>query len=69
LQYQYYFILYTNVEKYIVNDYYSKPDRKHCALLVIDVQQDFTLVGATAEIAGTLQAVQYMRRLILEYRA
>ena len=52
-----------------MNDYYSKPDRKHCALLVIDVQQDFTLVGATAEIAGTLQAVQYMRRLILEYRA
>jgi len=55
-------------KKYIVNDYYIKPDRKHSALLVIDVQQDFTLIGATAEIPGTFQAVQYIRRLILEYR-
>jgi nicotinamidase-related amidase len=55
-------------KKYIVNDYYIKPDRKHSALLVIDVQQDFTLIGATAEIPGTFQAVQYIQRLILEYR-
>jgi nicotinamidase-related amidase len=50
-----------------VNDY-IKPDRKHSALLVIDVQRDFTLIGATAEIPGTLQAVEYIHRLILEFR-
>ena len=31
-------------------------------------QQDFTLIGATSEIPGTFQAVQYIQRLILGYR-
>jgi nicotinamidase-related amidase len=53
--------------KDIVNDYIN-PDSKHSALLVIDVQHDFTLFGAAAEIPGTLQAVQYIQRLIRKYR-
>jgi nicotinamidase-related amidase len=53
--------------KDIVNDYIN-PDSKHSALLVIDVQLDFTLIGAAAEIPGTLQAVLYIQRLIRKYR-
>ena len=53
--------------KDIVNDYIN-PDSKHSALLVIDVQHDFTLIGAAAEIPGTLQAVKYIQRLIRKYR-
>lgn len=49
-------------------DDYITPDRKHSALLVIDVQHDFTLIGAAAEIPGTLQAVQYIQSLVQEYR-
>jgi nicotinamidase-related amidase len=51
-----------------VNNYIN-PDNKHSALLVIDVQRDFTLIGAAAEIPGTLQIVQYIQRLIQKYRA
>jgi len=54
--------------KEIVNDYIN-PDSIHSALIVIDVQHEFTLIGAAAEIPGTLQAVQYIQRLIREYRA
>ena len=50
-----------------INDYINH-DSKHSALLVIDVQHDFTLIGAAAEIPGTLQAVQYIQRLIRKYR-
>ncbi len=33
-------------------------DREHSALLlIIDIQYDFTLIGATGEVPGTLQAV------------
>jgi hypothetical protein len=49
-----------------MNDYIT-PDREHSALLIIDVQRDFTLMGATAEIPGTLQAVQYMQHLAEGY--
>jgi nicotinamidase-related amidase len=58
------------MHKYIKNivDDYITPDRKHSALLVIDVQHDFTLIGAPAETPGTLQAVQYIQRLIRKYR-
>ena len=51
----------------IMNDYIT-PDRVHSALLIVDVQRDFTLIGATAEIPGTLQAVQYIQRLVQVYR-
>jgi nicotinamidase-related amidase len=50
-----------------MNDYIT-PDREHSALLIIDVQRDFTLMDATAEIPGTLQAVQYIQHLIQAYR-
>jgi nicotinamidase-related amidase len=50
-----------------MNDYIT-PDREHSALLIIDVQRDFTLMGAIAEIPGTLQAVQYIQRLVQVYR-
>jgi hypothetical protein len=36
-----------------MNDYIT-PDWEHSALLIIDVQRDFTLMDATAEIPGTL---------------
>jgi nicotinamidase-related amidase len=49
-------------------DDYITPDRKHSVLLVIDVQHDFTLIGAAAEIPGTLQAVQHIQSLVQEYR-
>ena len=47
---------------------YITPDREHSALLIVDVQRDFTLMGAIAEIPGTLQAVQYIQRLVQVYR-
>jgi nicotinamidase-related amidase len=50
-----------------MNDYIT-PDREHSALLIIDVQRDFTLIGSTAEIPGTLQAVQYIQHLVHFYR-
>jgi nicotinamidase-related amidase len=50
-----------------MNDYIT-PDREHSALLIIDVQRDFTLMGAIAEISGTLQAVYYIQRLAQVYR-
>ena len=50
-----------------MNDYIT-PDREHSALLIIDVQRDFTLIGATAEIPSTLQAVYYIQRFVQVYR-
>jgi nicotinamidase-related amidase len=49
-------------------DEYITPDKKHSALLIIDVQRDFTLIGAAAEIPGTLTCVQYIKRLVQGYR-
>jgi nicotinamidase-related amidase len=43
--------------------------REHSALLIIDIQYDFTLIGATGEVPGTLQAVQYIQHLVHVYRA
>jgi nicotinamidase-related amidase len=50
-----------------MNDYIT-PDREHSALLIIDVQRDFTLMSAIAKIPGTLQAVYYIQRLAQVYR-
>jgi nicotinamidase-related amidase len=47
---------------------YITPDREHSALLIVDVQRDFTLMGAIAEIPGTLQAIHYIHRLVQVYR-
>jgi hypothetical protein len=42
-----------------MDDDYITPDRKHSSLLIIDVQSDFTLAGASMEIPGTSQSVPY----------
>ncbi len=47
---------------------YTSPDRKYSALLIIDVQRDFNLKGATVEIPGTMQAVPYILALVQKYR-
>jgi hypothetical protein len=48
-------------------DDFITSDRKHPDLLIVDVQRKFTLIGSTAEIPRTLQAVQYIQRLIHVY--
>jgi nicotinamidase-related amidase len=50
------------------DDDYISPDRKHSALIIIDVQRDFTLIGSSTEIPGTFQVVQYIRSLVQAYR-
>jgi nicotinamidase-related amidase len=52
----------------MMDDDYISPDRNHSALLIIDVQRDFTLLGATSEIPGTLQAIPYIQCLVQSYR-
>jgi nicotinamidase-related amidase len=49
------------------NDY-TVPDPKRSALLIIDVQRDFALRGAIAEIPGTMQAVPNIQRIVKQYR-
>ncbi len=51
-----------------MSDEYITPDRKHSALLITDVQRDFTLKGAADEIPGTLTSVQYIKSLVQGYR-
>jgi nicotinamidase-related amidase len=43
-------------------DRYTEPDLERVALVTIDVQNDFTLPGAPAEIEGTAEAVPRMER-------
>lgn len=47
---------------------YTAPDKNRCALLTIDVQNDFVLPGAPAEIAGAYGLVPAMRDLLLAFR-
>ena len=47
---------------------YLTPHPGTSALLTIDVQRDFSLPGAPAEVAGTMDAVPEMRRLVRAYR-
>jgi nicotinamidase-related amidase len=47
----------------------TSPNPKKSLLLTIDVQRDFTLPGALAEIAGTAAAVPNMVRLVDAFRA
>jgi nicotinamidase-related amidase len=48
---------------------YIFPDKTNSALLIIDVQRDFTLSGAPAEISGTSLVVEPIQRLVHSYRA
>ncbi|MGC2385745.1 MAG: isochorismatase family cysteine hydrolase, partial [Nitrososphaeraceae archaeon] len=50
------------------DDHYTRPDRKHSALIIIDVQRDFTLKDSAAEIPGTFHATQYIKPLVQVYR-
>lgn len=50
-------------------DEYTRPDPDRAALLTIDVQNDFTLPGAPAEIPGTADAVPRMERLVEAFRS
>ncbi len=47
---------------------YTEPDWPNAALLTIDVQRDFALPGASAEIPGTLEAAPAMGRLAAAFR-
>lgn len=48
---------------------YVRPNRENVVLLTIDVQNDFTLPGAPAEIEGTAEAVPQIQRLVKTFRA
>jgi nicotinamidase-related amidase len=48
---------------------YTDPDLRNSALLTIDVQRDFSLAGAPAEIPGTMDVVPNIVRLLNAYRA
>ena len=57
-------IRYKYTERITLNgDHYISADRKHSALIIIDVQRDFTLIGSSTEIPGTLQVVQYRKQI------
>jgi len=48
---------------------YTDPDLKNSALMTIDVQRDFSVPGARAEIPGTADAAPRMARLLRTFRA
>lgn len=50
-------------------DEYTDPDPDGAALLTVDVQNDFTLPDAPAEIEGTMAAVPRMQRLVEAFRS
>ena len=47
---------------------YTTPDLERSALLTIDVQRDFTIPGAVAEIPGTNERVPNIGRILYAYR-
>ncbi len=49
-------------------DEHVRPDPGRAALLTIDTQNDFTLPGAPAEVAGTAEVVPRMGRLVEAFR-
>ena len=48
--------------------HYTDPHISKSALITIDTQNDFTLQGAPAEIAGTTEVIPNMVRLLESYR-
>lgn len=48
---------------------YTEPEWSNSALVTIDVQRDFSLPGAPAEVPGTMEVVPQIARLIEAYRA
>ena len=51
-----------------MEDYLTSPDNNHSALIIIDMQRDFILPAATAEIPGTIQSVPKIQQLAQKYR-
>ena len=51
-----------------MTDPYITPDPARAALIVIDVQNDFTLAAAPARIAGTLEALPAMKIVLDAFR-
>ncbi len=51
-----------------LGDGYLCPDWQNSALITIDVQRDFSLDGAIAEIPGTKEAVSHILRLLKAFR-
>ena len=45
-------------------DHYTLPDFSHCALLTIDMQNDFALPEAPAMVSGTMDIVPALQRLL-----
>lgn len=48
---------------------YTEPHRNTAALIIIDMQRDFSLPGAPLEIAGTVDAIPRIRHLLSAFRA
>ena len=51
-----------------LRDKYLCPDWKNSALIIIDVQRDFSLGGAIAEIPGTKEAVSHISGMLKAFR-
>ena len=51
-----------------LEDKYLSPDWLRSALITIDVQRDFSLEGAVAEIPGTMKAVKNIQVMLAAYR-
>jgi nicotinamidase-related amidase len=49
------------------NDY-TVPNKSNSALIIIDVQKDFSMNGAPAEIPGTVEVIGPIQNLIKKYR-
>jgi nicotinamidase-related amidase len=49
------------------NDY-TVPNKSNSALIIIDVQQDFSMKGAPTEIPGTVEVIGPIQNLIRKYR-
>jgi len=49
------------------NDY-TIPNKSNSALIIIDVQKDFSMNGAPAEIPGTIEVIGPIQNLIKKYR-
>jgi nicotinamidase-related amidase len=47
---------------------YKTPDHERSALLTIDVQRDFTIPGAVAEVPGTNECVPKMHQILQAFR-
>jgi nicotinamidase-related amidase len=49
-------------------DRYTQPDWAQAALITVDMQRDFTLAGAPAEVAGTAEVAPAIARLLALFR-